>query len=125
MDLLNGLSQLETDEEKYEFLIEIGSELPKLLETQKTNENRIVGCQNRVWLHFEEINKNLIITGESDSRLVSGLIAILVDVYSGKSKVEILDLGVDFWNKNNLNLSMNRINGLKSMIKRVVEFIND
>lgn len=121
MDLLNDLSQLETDEEKYEFLIEIGSELPKLLETQKTNENRIVGCQNRVWLHFEEINKNLIITGESDSRLVSGLMAILIEIYSHKPKTEIIELGEGFLTSYKLNLSMTRQKGLYFIISKILD----
>ena len=124
MDLLNELNQLETEEEKYEFLIEIGSKLPKLLDTQKIDENRIIGCQNRVWLNLEVIDNVVIIRGESDSKLVSGLIAILISIYSGKSKLDIIDLGYDFLNKDNLSLSMTRIHGLNSITRRIMDFVN-
>ncbi len=124
MDLYNELNQLETEEEKYELLIEIGSNLPKLLETQKNNENRIVGCQNRVWLHFEIKDNIVIIQGESDSRLVSGLLAIVLDIYSLKTKQEILLVGDKWLNEQNINLSITRQKGLDSIVKRILKIAN-
>jgi cysteine desulfuration protein SufE len=121
MELLQNLNSLETAEEKYEYLIELGNDLPKLLSVQKTKENRIIGCQNRVWLNFENDGCRIIITGESDSRLVSGLIAILIDIYSNKAKEEIKLIGTDWIQKSDLNLSMTRIKGLDSMLKRIME----
>jgi cysteine desulfuration protein SufE len=121
MELLQNLNSLETAEEKYEYLIELGGNLPKLLPEQKTNENRIIGCQNRVWLNFENNENCVIITGESDSRLVSGLIAILISLYSNKTKEEIKLMGYDYIQKSDLNLSMTRIKGLDSMLKRILE----
>jgi cysteine desulfuration protein SufE len=122
MDLLQNLKELESAEEKYEYLIELGSELPKLSAEQKTNQNRILGCQNRVWLNLENVSEVVMITGESDSRLVSGLIAILINIYSNKTKYAIETIGSDFIQKNDFNLSMTRIKGLNSMLKRIFEF---
>ncbi len=124
MKLLQNLSSFESSEEKYEYLVELGSALPKLSNDQKTNENRIIGCQNRVWLCFEEVEDRLIIKGESDSRLVSGLIAILIDIYSSKSKQQIIGLGENFLNDSYLSLSMTRIKGLNSIIRRIVQAAN-
>ena len=121
MELLQNLNSLETAEEKYEYLIELGSNLPKILSEQKTNENRIIACQNRVWLNFEIIEDRIIITGESDSRLVSGLIAILIDIYSNNKKSEIKLINNSWMYQNNLNLSMTRIKGLDSILKRILE----
>ena len=121
MELLQNLQSLETAEQKYEYLIELGKDLPKLSAEQKTNENRIIGCQNRVWLNFEDIDSKVIITGESDSRLVSGLIAILLDIYSNKTKEEIKLVGINWIQKSDLNLSMTRIKGLDSMLRRILE----
>lgn len=122
MELLQNLNSLETAEEIYEYLIELGTNLPKLSVEQKNNENRIIGCQNRVWLNFELVKNRVIITGESDSRLVSGLIAILIDIYSNRTKKEIELIGADWIKENNLNLSMTRTKGLQSMLNRILRF---
>jgi cysteine desulfuration protein SufE len=121
MELLQNLNSPLTAEEKYEYLIELGTNLPKLLPEQKTNENRIIGCQNRVWLNFEKSEDKIIITGESDSRLVSGLIAILINIYNNKTQKEIKIIGTNWIQNNDLNLSMTRIKGLDSMLKRILE----
>jgi cysteine desulfuration protein SufE len=121
MELLQNLNSLLTAEEKYEYLIELGTNLPKLLVEQKTNENRIIGCQNRVWLNFEKAKDKIIITGESDSRLVSGLIAILINIYNNKTQKEIKIIGTNWIQNNNLDLSMTRVKGLDSMLKRILE----
>jgi cysteine desulfuration protein SufE len=121
MNLLNDHNSITTPEEKYEYLIELGSSLPKLQQDQKTNQNKIIECQNRVWLNFETISDKIVITGESDSRLVSGLIAVLIDIYSNKTEVEILEIGTNWLKESNLSLSMTRIKGLDSMVKRILE----
>jgi cysteine desulfuration protein SufE len=121
MKLLQNLQSLETAEQKYEYLIELGNELPKLSVEQKTNQNKIIGCQNRVWLNLEDVDGKMIINGESDSRLVSGLIAILIDIYSSKTKEEIKLIGSSWIQKGDLNLSMTRIKGLDSMLRRILE----
>lgn len=120
MELINNLNSLESPEEQYEYLIDLGSALPKLSMVQKTNENRIIGCQNRVWLNLETIENKIIISGESDSRLVSSLIAILIDIYSDRTQDEIGIIGTDWLKDIKLSLSMTRIKGLNSMLNRIL-----
>jgi cysteine desulfuration protein SufE len=122
MRLLHNLNLLEKPEEKYEYLIELSCILPKLRPDQKTQNNRIVGCHNPVWLNFEIIETKVIISGESDSRLVSGLIAILIDIFSNKTREEIIQINTSWIDNNELNLSMTRVKGLNSILKKIIEF---
>jgi cysteine desulfuration protein SufE len=122
MTLLQNYQELDTEEEKYEYLIELGDSLKKLNSSQKIQENRIIGCQNRVWLVVEEIDSKVIIFGESDSRLVSGLIAIVIDMYSNLTRQEISKISQNWSNQKPLNLSMTRQNGLNSIILKIQKF---
>ena len=119
MNLLSNYNQLDSEEEKYEFLIELGDILSKLTEEQKINQNRIIGCQNRVWIVVSKNNSKFCIQGESDSRLVSGLIAVVKDIFDNKTSQEIALISDNWLIDNQFKLSMTRQKGLASIVSRV------
>lgn len=120
---LEDLIFLEDWEDKYEFLIDLGIELPKLDQIHKTPKNQVFGCQSRVWLVLQIINGKLQILGDSDALFTKGLVALLVAEYNLKTLEEINHLP-NLLEKYNLtqNLSLGRQNGLTAMLNKVGEF---
>ena len=107
--------------QKYEYIIDLGKNLPVINYQFKTEENIIKGCQSKVWLYAENIDNKLIFTADSDAIITKGIIAILIRVFSNQSAQEIIDAEVDFIDKIGLkeHLSQTRANGLSNMIKQI------
>jgi len=107
--------------DRYQYIIDLGKDLPAFPDEWRTEENRIHGCQSQVWLKTRCANGHLDFTAISDSAIVSGLIAILMRVYSGKQSSEIVSAAPDFIGEIGLDehLSPTRSNGLSSMIQAI------
>ena len=107
--------------EKYEYLIDLGKELPEIDDEQKVDSNLIQGCQSRVWLSAKKLNGKIIFTADSDAIMTKGIIALLIRVLSNQKGQDIIDAKLDFIKKIGLDeqLSQTRANGLKSMIKQM------
>ena len=108
--------------DKYQYLIDLGRKLPPLAEAEyRSEEYKLQGCQSQVWLHATETDGRLHFEAISDSAIVSGLIAILMRVYSDRSPAEILDTPPDFIDAIGLDahLSPTRSNGLHAMIDAI------
>lgn len=107
--------------DKYEYLIDLGKNLPPLDESKKTEERLIKGCQSRVWLDWKTENGRLYFTADSDAIITKGIISLLISVYSGRTPQEISDDDFSFLDRIGLkeNLSPTRANGLVSMIETI------
>ena len=107
--------------QRYEYIIDLGENLPVINDRFKTPDNIIKGCQSKVWLYAEYINNKLIFTADSDAIITKGIIAILIRVFSNQSPKEIIDAKTDFIESIGLkqHLSQTRANGLASMIKQI------
>jgi len=107
--------------ERYEYLIDLGKNLPPIEKQYQTEDNLIKGCQSKVWLHAHLEGGKVIFTAASDAILTKGIIALLLRVFSNKSPQEILDAEISFIDKIGLkeHLSPTRANGLVSMIKQI------
>ena len=107
--------------DKYEYLIELGKNLEPYEEAYKTDEYLIKGCQSRVWLKSELRDGRLYFSADSDAIITRGIIALLVDVYSGRTAQEIAADDFGFIEEIGLkeNLSPTRSNGLVSMIATI------
>ena len=129
-ELLETFEELEDWEERYEFLLDLGRELPRSNATLQTDENKVHGCMSTVWLSVGEHEDAadgetaIEIRADSDSLIVRGLIVLLLSLYNEKSPVDAIavDPG-EFFGKLGLDqhLSPNRRNGLYSMVGRVRE----
>ncbi|MBC8034055.1 MAG: SufE family protein [Chitinophagaceae bacterium] len=110
--------------DKYEYIIQLGKELPLIEEKYKTEDHLIKGCQSRVWLHPEYKDGRIFFTADSDAIITKGLISMVVKVLSAHSPKEIIDADLYFVNAIGLNshLSPTRSNGLLSMLKQIRSF---
>lgn len=107
--------------DRYQLLIDLGSEQEPLDEAYKTEQNLIEGCQSRVWLQCDEADGKLLFRAESDAVIVKGIIALLIKVVSGHTPDEILEADLYFIDRIGLreHLSPTRSNGLLSMVKQM------
>ena len=107
--------------DRYQMLIDMGSEQPPLEEKYKTEQNLIDGCQSRVWLQADLVDGKLHFRAESDALIVKGIIALLVRVLSDHTPQEILDADLYFIDRIGLreHLSPTRSNGLGAMLKQM------
>jgi len=107
--------------EKYNYLIEMGKDLPFIDAKFKTKSNLITGCQSNVWLHAEYKNGLVFFSADSDAVITKGIVNLLIRVLSGQTTDVIIDARLDFVNAIGLkeHLSPTRSNGLVSMIKQM------
>ena len=108
--------------DKYQLLIDLGSDLEPLDEKYKTEQHLIDGCQSRVWVQCDlTADGCLVFTADSDALIVKGIIALLILVLSGHTPQEILDADLYFIDKIGLrdHLSPTRSNGLLAMVKQI------
>ncbi|NUM51853.1 MAG: SufE family protein [Flavobacteriales bacterium] len=119
--IIDEFSLFDEWEGKYEYLIELGKEMPIINEKLKTDDKLIKGCQSKVWLHSEIKDGKIIFTADSDAIITKGIVALLVRVLSNHTPSEIIDTELRFIDKIGLkeHLSPTRANGLVSMIKQM------
>ncbi len=108
---------------RYEYLIDLGRHLPEFPDEWKTDENKIRGCQSQVWLHTELRDGRLHIDGTSDAAIVTGLIAVLLRVFSDRRPEDVLAAKPDFITSIGFDrhLSPTRSNGLHAMLESIYQ----
>jgi len=109
---------------RYEYVIDLGRGLSNFPDEWKTEENKISGCQSQVWLNMQLQDDGLLhIDGMSDAAIVSGLVAIVLRVYSGQRPEDILAAKPDFIADIGFtdHLSPTRSNGLHSMLRTIYQ----
>ncbi|WP_168077941.1 SufE family protein [Caulobacter sp. SSI4214] len=122
-DLADEFELLGDWEERYRYVIELGKDLAPLSDAERSEENKVRGCASQVWLVTEpQADGTLKFRGDSDAHIVSGLVAIMLRLYSGRTPADI----VAFDAKGAMDrlglsgaLSSQRSNGLKSMVARI------
>jgi len=107
--------------EKYEYIIQLGKEVPLISEEHKQDQFIIKGCQSKVWLFPELRDGKIIFTADSDAIITKGLVSLMVKVLSGHSPKEIAESDLYFIDQIGLkeHLSPTRANGLLSMVKQM------
>ena len=107
--------------EKYQYLIDLGKNLPEFNDSNRIDSNLIKGCQSKVWLNSSFDDNVVIFEADSDAIISKGIISLLIRVFSGHKPEDILESKIDFIEKIGLNthLSQTRANGLLAMIKQI------
>ncbi len=107
--------------DRYQFIIELGRKLPPFPEAWTDDAHRVPGCQSRVWMEGALQDGKLLLAGASDAAIVSGLIALLLRVYSGRPPAEIVATDPVFLKDLGLleALSTNRGNGIAAMARKI------
>jgi cysteine desulfuration protein SufE len=120
-DIVDTFSLFDNKNDQYNYIVELGRELPPLEEAHRIDGNLIKGCQSKVWLHTEWADGRVRYLADSDALIVRGLVGMLVRVLSDRTPEEILSADLFFIKGIGLDqmLSMNRSNGLASMVKQM------
>lgn len=120
-EIIEEFSDFDDWMDKYQLLIDIGSEQPALPDEYKTEQNLIDGCQSRVWLQADLKDGTITFQAESDALIVKGIVALLIRVLSGHTPQEIMEADLYFIERIGLkeHLSPTRSNGLVAMLKQM------
>jgi cysteine desulfuration protein SufE len=107
--------------DRYGFIIDLGRKLPPFPAEWQDDAHRVPGCQSKVWMEAVMRDGRMFLAGASDAAIVSGLVALLLRVYSGRTPSEVLRTSPDFLKEMGLiaNLSSNRGSGIASMAARI------
>lgn len=122
-NLVQSFSGIESWEDRYKKIIEMGKKLPPMDDKLKTEQNKIKGCQSQVWIYSEKKEDgNVYFTADSDALIVKGLVSLVLEIYSGAKPAEILMTSPDFIKSMGFetHLSPSRTNGLYAMIKEII-----
>lgn len=111
-------------QQKYREIMLLGKTLPPLAEVLKTDDALVPGCESKVWMFVDfDNNENcLVVIGDSDTRIVKGLLAIILALYNGLTPEQVVNTNAyDEFEKLGLikHLSASRGNGIKAMVERI------
>ena len=120
-EIIDEFSLFDDWMDRYQYLIDLGKKLPELPAEDQRDENLLEGCQSQVWFRADGDAEALHFRANSDAAIVSGLIALLLRVYSGRSAEDILATEPEFVSAIGLNvhLSPTRANGLDAMLRAI------
>ena len=112
-EIIDEFDFFEDWSEKYQYLIDLGKNLPNFDNKSRIDSNLIKGCQSKVWLNSSYKNNTVIFEADSDAIISKGIISLLIRVFSGHRPEDILEAKIDFIEKIGLNthLSQTRANG--------------
>ncbi len=117
--IVKRLQNVTDPKQKYERLILFARKLPEFPDVDRTEANKVSGCTSQVFITAQLDQGKVKFGGDSDSQLVKGLVAILVEGLNGLSPTEILSLTPDFIQDTGLNVSLtpSRVNGFYNIFK--------
>ena len=120
-EIIDEFDFFEDWSEKYQYLIDLGKNLPNFDNKSRIDSNLIKGCQSKVWLHAELNEGKIKFLADSEAIITRGIIAILLTIFNNRTPKEIIESDTNFIEKIGLkeHLSPNRANGLYSMIKQI------
>jgi len=120
-EIVDEFSMFDDWMQKYEYLIELGKDLPKIAEEKKTEERIIQGCQSQVWLDSELVEGKMHFSADSDAIITKGIIGLLIRVLNNEKPEDIAKSDLHFISDIGLHehLSPTRSNGLASMVKKM------
>lgn len=120
-DIIDEFSMFDDWMDKYEYIIELGKELPIISDENKTDDKLIEGCQSRVWLHTDVVDGKMSFTADSDAIITKGIIGLLIRVLNNEDPKAVATADLRFIDEIGLHehLSPTRSNGLASMVKKL------
>ncbi len=117
-DLSDDFALLSNWEEKYEYLIEMGMDLPAMKPESKVEKNLVKGCQSSVWFDVNCQDGRMVFEADSDSLVVKGMVAVLYKLFNHQPAKDVLDADLSFFEELGLwrHISSQRSNGLTAMV---------
>jgi len=123
-EIVEEFGLFDNNDDKYEYIIDLGKKLPALDAQYKTDDNKVRGCQSSVWLQADYKDGKIFFSADSDSVLVKGLISMLIRVLSGQTPDDIIQAKLNFIHEIGMttHLAQTRSNGLLAMVKQMKNF---
>lgn len=121
-DIIDDLSFFDDWEQRYEYIIDLGKQLPRLSDDLKTSDRLVKGCQSSVWLVVNNEGSQLHFEVDSDAIIVQGLLALVLAAYQDKSPQGILDFDIDaYFTQLDLerHITPTRGNGLRAIVAKI------
>lgn len=119
---LEAFAQSKGWEQRARLLMQWGERLEPLAEAEKTEANRVHGCESLVWLVAHAVDGHWQFKASSDARLLRGLLALLLVRVQGLNSEALLALDVQDWFGQlglERQLSPSRSNGLRAVVQRM------
>lgn len=124
--IIENFKIVEDDDMRLEYLIELGRALPPMPESERTEANRVHGCESQVWIDTKaepsDGTPRLVLHGFSDSFIVRGFVALMVALYTGKTPREAAETdGLDLFRQLRFgaHVTSKRSNGVRAMAERI------
>ncbi|MEO1042147.1 MAG: SufE family protein [Pseudomonadota bacterium] len=121
-DIADDFAFIDDWDEKYRYIIDLGRRLPALTDAEHHDEHKVRGCASQVWLVFDDEPGKIAFRGDSDAAIVKGLVALMVSLFSGQTKADVMAIDaqaklaeIDLQE----HITPQRSNGVASMIKRI------
>lgn len=123
-NVVKPIQQAQSWQQKYREIMLLGKTLPALADVLKTDDALVPGCESKVWMfmEFDDSENRLVVIGDSDTRIVKGLLAIILALYNGLTPEEVVNINAyDKFEKLGLikHLSASRGNGIKAMVEAI------
>ena len=121
-DIKDTLGFVDSWEERYKYIIDLGKDLPALPEDKRTEDRLVRGCQSQVWIDEQMEGDRVQLAVDSDAFIVKGLLCVILAAFNNKTPQEILDFDIEgYFEELELmnHLSATRGNGLRAMIQRI------
>lgn len=117
-DLSDDFALLANWEEKYEYLIEMGMDLPAMKPENKVDKNLVKGCQSSVWFDVNCQDGTMVFEADSDSLVVKGMVAVLHKLFNNQPAKDVLNVDLSLFEELGLwrHISSQRSNGLTAMV---------
>jgi cysteine desulfuration protein SufE len=119
-EIIETFEALDTVDEKYAYLFNLGDNLPPMDLALKTDENQVKGCQSSLWFNLKQEDGCFYLEADSDSMVIKGISALLVRLVEGRTAEEVLQINMDFIDKIQIwKLASERNNGLMAMLDHI------
>ena len=121
-DIKDTLGFVDSWEERYKYIIDLGKDLPALPEDKRTEDRLVRGCQSQVWIDEQMGGDRVQLAVDSDAVIVKGLLCVILAAFNNKTPQEILDFDIEgYFEELELmnHLSATRGNGLRAMVARI------
>lgn len=121
-EIIEAFGDFPTVDEKYAHLFQLGKELPKMTETLMCQSNLVKGCQSKVWFSLIEDHGHFTLSADSDSMVMKGIAALLVQLVQDRTADEISQITLNFLDELNIwKLPSERNNGLSAMLDHLYQ----
>ncbi len=121
-DIVDDLAFFDDWEQRYQYIIDLGKQIPGLSEEQKTPDKIVKGCQSSVWLDYTKEDDKFLFDVDSDAVIVQGLLVLVLSAYNERTAQEILDFDIDaYFTELDLerHITPTRGNGLRAIVGKI------